>query len=92
LSRKRRSSGSSPRHAGALRTLLERIESWRFWVLRDRDPRRGWTTGRVTLRGDAAHPTLQYLAQRDAMAVEDMVCLAHELAAADGDPTIAVAR
>jgi 2-polyprenyl-6-methoxyphenol hydroxylase-like FAD-dependent oxidoreductase len=76
----------------AVRTLLERIESWRYWVLCDREPRRGWTRGAVTLLGDAAHPMLQYLAQGAAMAVEDAVCVAHELADADGDPTIAFPR
>lgn len=76
----------------SVRALLERIDTWKYWVLCDRDARRGWTKGRVTLLGDAAHPTLQYLAQGAAMAVEDAVCLAHELAKADGDPAVAFAR
>ena len=38
-----------------------------------------WTEGRVALLGDAAHPTLQYLAQGACMAMEDAVCLADEL-------------
>jgi 2-polyprenyl-6-methoxyphenol hydroxylase-like FAD-dependent oxidoreductase len=84
------------RHFGAVhrdvRSLLERIDVWRFWVLCDREPRRGWTNGRVTLLGDAAHPMLQYLAQGAAMAVEDGVCLAVELARAEGDPRIAFPR
>jgi salicylate hydroxylase len=75
-----------------VRTLLERIETWRFWVLCDREPRRGWSRGRVTLAGDAAHPMLQYLAQGAAQAVEDAVCLAQELARADGDPLAAFPR
>jgi 2-polyprenyl-6-methoxyphenol hydroxylase-like FAD-dependent oxidoreductase len=75
-----------------VRALLERIDVWRFWVLCDRDPLRGWTKGRVTLLGDAAHPMLQYLAQGAAMAVEDGVCLAFELARADGDPRAAFPR
>ena len=33
------------------------------WISSDRDPIRRWTRGRVTLTGDAAHPTLQTLAQ-----------------------------
>lgn len=72
--------------------LLERIETWKFWVLCDREPRRGWSSGRVTLLGDAAHPTLQYLAQGAAMAIEDAVVLARELAAADGDASVAFPR
>jgi salicylate hydroxylase len=43
--------------------MLERIETWRMWVLCDREPVKEWTKGRVTLLGDAAHPMLQYLAQ-----------------------------
>lgn len=75
-----------------VRRLLERIDVWKFWVLCDRDPRRGWSKGRVTLLGDAAHPMLQYLAQGAAMAVEDAVCVARELAMADGDPAVAFER
>jgi salicylate hydroxylase len=48
--------------------LLERIETWRMWVLCDREPVRDWSQGRVTLLGDAAHPMLQYLAQGACMA------------------------
>ena len=43
--------------------MLERIETWRMWVLCDREPVKDWSKGRVTLLGDAAHPMLQYLAQ-----------------------------
>jgi 2-polyprenyl-6-methoxyphenol hydroxylase-like FAD-dependent oxidoreductase len=65
--------------------LLERIETWRMWVLCDREPIKEWTKGRVTLLGDAAHPMLQYLAQGACMATEDAVCLAEKLAAAPDD-------
>ena len=57
-------------------TMLGKIESWRMWVLCDREPIRDWSRGRVTLLGDAAHPMLQYLAQGACMATEDGVCLA----------------
>jgi 3-hydroxybenzoate 6-monooxygenase len=50
--------------------------SRRGWVSSDRDPIRNWSRGRVTLLGDAAHPTLQTLAQGACMAIEDSVCLA----------------
>ena len=59
--------------------MLEKIESWRMWVLCDREPIKNWSKGRVTLLGDAAHPTMQYLAQGACMAMEDAVCLAHKL-------------
>ncbi len=69
----------------AVQSLLDRIESWRMWVLRDREPVREWSRGRVGLLGDAAHPTLQYLAQGACMAIEDAVCLAHRLERREGD-------
>lgn len=74
-----------------VRAMIDRIESWRMWVLCDRDPIAAWTKGRVTLLGDAAHPTLQYMAQGANMAVEDAVCLAHLLEAQKGDVTAAFA-
>ena len=58
--------------------LLERIETWRMWVLCDREPVKDWSKGRVTLLGDAAHPMLQYLAQGACMASEDAVCARRE--------------
>ncbi len=61
-------------------TMLGKIESWRMWVLCDREPMRDWSRGRVTLLGDAAHPMLQYLAQGACMATEDGVCLAARVA------------
>jgi 2-polyprenyl-6-methoxyphenol hydroxylase-like FAD-dependent oxidoreductase len=65
--------------------LLERIETWRMWVLCDREPVKNWSRGRVTLLGDAAHPMLQYLAQGACMATEDAVLLAEKAAAAPDD-------
>ena len=60
--------------------MLERIETWRMWVLCDREPIKDWSKGRVALLGDAAHPMLQYLAQGAAMATEDAVALAEKVA------------
>jgi len=57
----------------------------RRWPLADRDPIRHWHRGRVTLVGDAAHPTLQSMAQGACMAIEDGVCLAALIDLADGD-------
>jgi salicylate hydroxylase len=59
--------------------------SRRGWVSHDRDPIRHWSRGRVTLLGDAAHPTLQSLAQGACMAIEDAVCLAELLNDTSGD-------
>lgn len=70
------------RFAGAVpqvRELLGKIETWKMWVLCDREPVRDWTDGRVTLLGDAAHPMLQYLAQGAGQAIEDAVVLGEAL-------------
>ncbi len=69
--------------------LLSKIESWRMWVLCDREPVKTWSRGRATLIGDAAHPMLQYLAQGACMAMEDAVTVAEEIAAAAGDFALA---
>jgi salicylate hydroxylase len=63
------------------RSIIEHGQDWKLWVLCDRDPVLNWVDGRVALLGDAAHPTLQYMAQGACMAMEDAVCLAHEVAA-----------
>src|SRR5580692_7185380 len=68
-----------------VRTLLNKIESWRMWVLCDRPPIKDWSRGRITLMGDAAHPMLQYLAQGAGMSIEDAVCLADKVVASRGD-------
>lgn len=60
--------------------MLELIDTWRMWVLCDREPVKNWSNGLVTLLGDAAHPMLQYLAQGACMATEDAVCLSEEIA------------
>jgi salicylate hydroxylase len=65
--------------------MLERIETWRMWVLCDREPVKEWTKGHATLLGDAAHPMLQYLAQGACMATEDAVVLAEKAAAQPDD-------
>jgi 2-polyprenyl-6-methoxyphenol hydroxylase-like FAD-dependent oxidoreductase len=66
-------------------SVLEKVESWRMWVLCDREPTAIWSKGRITLLGDAAHPMLQYFAQGACMAVEDAVCLADRLTENGGD-------
>ena len=55
-------------------------ESCFKWALFDRDPLPRWGIGRVTLLGDACHPTLPFLAQGAAMAIEDAAVLAGCLA------------
>lgn len=65
--------------------LIHAGRDWKYWVLCDRDPVLCWTDGRAALLGDAAHPTLQYLAQGACMALEDAVTLGEALADHPGD-------
>ena len=65
--------------------MLDKIETWKMWVLVDREPVKNWSKGRVTLLGDAAHPMLQYLAQGACMAIEDAVCVANKIEQSNGD-------
>ena len=71
--------------APQVRELLARIETWKMWVLCDREPVASWSRGRVTLLGDAAHPMLQYLAQGACMAIEDAVTLGKAITHTQGD-------
>ncbi|MFM2411639.1 MAG: hypothetical protein RL481_2467 [Pseudomonadota bacterium] len=72
--------------------LIEAASSWKKWVLCDREPVSAWSQGHVTLLGDSAHPTLQYLAQGACMAMEDAVVLAAEMARSKGDLVAAMQR
>jgi salicylate hydroxylase len=65
--------------------IIRHGRDWKRWVLCDRDPVLNWVQGRVALLGDAAHPTLQYLAQGACMALEDALCLADSITATPGD-------
>ncbi len=61
------------------RQLIELPKTWRRWATADREPIDQWTYGRITLLGDAAHPTTQYMAQGACMAMEDAVTLGEAL-------------
>jgi 3-hydroxybenzoate 6-monooxygenase len=68
-----------------VKELLGKIETWKMWVLCDREPVKNWTDRRVTLLGDAAHPMLQYLAQGAGQAIEDAVVLGEALRYTQGN-------
>lgn len=68
-----------------MKALLAMFDLGRRQAIGDRDPVRRWHKGRVVLLGDAAHPTLQSLAQGACMAIEDGDCLAQCLDEAAGD-------
>ncbi|MGY8998645.1 MAG: FAD-dependent monooxygenase [Rhodospirillales bacterium] len=64
--------------------LIGMMDLERRFIVGDRDPIRHWHQGRVILLGDAAHATLQSLAQGAGMAIEDGLHLAN-LIHAKGD-------
>ena len=69
--------------------IIETIDTPFRWALVEREPLPQWTQGRVTLLGDACHPTLPFLAQGAIMAIEDGLILARCLQASD-DPAQAL--
>jgi salicylate hydroxylase len=56
--------------------LIRSVQTPFKWALMVREPLQQWTQGRVTLLGDACHPTLPFLAQGACMALEDGYMLA----------------
>jgi salicylate hydroxylase len=77
-------------HPSVLR-LFEAGQTWYKWALYDRDPIPAWTSGRVSLLGDSAHPMLPYLGQGACQALEDGAVLAHALSGAPSDPVAGLA-
>lgn len=62
--------------------VLATATEWRRWALYELEPLTRWSGGRVGVLGDAAHPTLPFLAQGGALALEDAAVLARRLAEA----------
>ncbi len=69
-----------------LQELIRATDRVFKWALYDRDPLPRWSSGRVTLLGDAAHPMLPFQAQGGAQAIEDAVVLANCLSRQAGRP------
>ena len=67
------------------RQLIDLPKDWKRWATADREPIAQWSFGRAVLLGDAAHPTLQYLAQGACMALEDAVTLGEALRVSGDD-------
>jgi salicylate hydroxylase len=63
-----------------VKEVIEHVDVPFRWALVSREPLEQWTEGRVTLLGDACHPTLPFLAQGAIMAIEDGLILARCLA------------
>jgi salicylate hydroxylase len=74
------------------RAIVEAVEEPYKWALMVREPMPTWRRGRITLLGDACHPTLPDLAQGACMAIEDAFVLARCLEACGADHEAAFAR
>ena len=72
--------------------IIRNIDTPYKWAMMVRGPMPRWSKGRVTLLGDACHPTLPFLGQGGVMAVEDGYVLAACLTKYFSDPERAFAR
>jgi salicylate hydroxylase len=70
-----------------IQTMIHAIDTPYKWALLGREPLPRFSVGRATLLGDAAHPTLPFLAQGANMAIEDGMILARCLAQHTDIPT-----
>jgi salicylate hydroxylase len=75
-----------------VQVMIDQIETPYKWALMIREPMPAWSKGRVTLLGDACHPTLPFLGQGGVMAIEDGYVLAACLDKYFTAPELALAR
>lgn len=75
-----------------VQTLIHALGTPFKWALMLREPLAQWTQGRITLLGDACHPTLPMLASGAAMAIEDGYILARCLDEVPGSGQEALER
>lgn len=59
-----------------VQAIIENLDVPYKWALMVRPPMPRWSVGRITLMGDACHPTLPFLGQGAVMALEDGYVLA----------------
>jgi salicylate hydroxylase len=81
---------TAARWAPQARALVRLPDAWLKWALFERRPLVSFAQDAVALLGDAAHPTLPFLAQGGAMAVEDAVVAAQCLARRPEDAAAAL--
>jgi len=61
--------------------MIQSVPQPNLWALGVHPPLQHWSVDRITLLGDACHPTLPFLGQGATMAIEDGLILARALAA-----------
>jgi salicylate hydroxylase len=66
-----------------IQQVLGQVQQTFRWALYDREPLPGWTKGRLSLLGDAAHPMLPHLGQGANQSIEDGMALSIILGRAD---------
>ena len=72
--------------------IIRNIETPFKWAMMVRGPMARWSKGRITLLGDACHPTLPFLGQGGVMAIEDGYIIAACLKKYFTDPASAFTR
>ena len=72
--------------------MIDEIETPYKWAMMIREPMETWSNGRITLLGDACHPTLPFLGQGGVMSIEDAYVVAACLDKYFGEPGVAFAR
>src|SRR6516165_1122283 len=75
-----------------VQAMIDQIETPYKWALMIREPMAAWSRGRVTLLGDACHPTLPFLGQGGVMSIEDGYLVAACLNKHFDEPDVAFAR
>ncbi len=61
---------------GRLQQLIAAATDTKRWALYDRSPLERWTSGRISLLGDAAHAMLPFFGQGASQSIEDAAVLA----------------
>jgi len=82
---------ASPQWQAPARMMIGAVASWRKWALFTVSHSGNWSSGPVTLLGDAAHAMLPFAAQGAGMAIEDAAVLAKCLAGSGDDAAIPAA-
>lgn len=80
------------RFGGVAQELLSQVDDVGLWGLFRHPVASAWHRGQVAVLGDAAHPTLPFMAQGGNLALEDAWVLAQALEDGAGDVTGALAQ